>query len=432
MVPAATLRSMMSAWIRIVRTTPRPRDVRVLSAAVALVAAHALADTLVAPEPGTGAGDHLVPAFVTLAVLVVSVAVFARGRDGLRAAVAIVLGLLALEGFAIAVSDASANGPHGDNWSGFLLLPAGLVLCGLGVVLLWRSRKPEGHRVLRRAALCLLAVAGAYYVVAPLAVAILATHRPRDTAAVGNLGRPSESVSIRTADSLDLRATYVPSRNGAAVILYPASPARAPLARVLVRHGYGVLLLQMRGYGTSEGDPNMFGWGATRDLDAAVAYLANRRDVRPGSVGGIGFSVGGEQLLEAAATNDGLRAVVSEGAGTRSIREALLRGPAGWPALPMEAVETGAVAALTGRLPPPSLASTIGEVAPTPVYLIFAGHPAGGEDLQPRYFEAAKGPAILWRVSEASHTDAFGARASEYERRVTRFLDTTLLRSASG
>ena len=47
-----------------------------------------------------------------------------------------------------------------------------------------------------------------------------------------------------------------------------------------------------------------------------------------GRIGGIGFSVGGEQLLEAAARNHRLRAVVADGAGERSLREVWLRGAA--------------------------------------------------------------------------------------------------------
>jgi predicted acyl esterase len=39
---------------------------------------------------------------------------------------------------------------------------------------------------------------------------------------------------------------------------------------MLVRHGYGVLLLDARGYDGSEGDANLFGWAGARDIDAAV------------------------------------------------------------------------------------------------------------------------------------------------------------------
>ena len=93
---------------------------------------------------------------------------------------------------------------------------------------------------------------------------------------------------------------------------------------MLVRHGYGVLLFDRRGEGASEGDPNMWGWGGERDIHAAVDFLQHRPDVDPDRIGGIGFSVGGELMLQAAAENDGLAAVVSEGAGHRSLKEEMV------------------------------------------------------------------------------------------------------------
>ena len=195
----------------------------------------------------------------------------------------------------------------------------------------------------------------AYWLVVPVAIAILATHRPRADVAPAELGRPYQELTIRTSDGLDLAAWYVPSLNGAAVISYPTRQGKLPQARMLVRHGYGVLLLDARGYDGSEGDPNLFGWAGARDIDAAVAWLQGRPDVTGGRIGGIGFSVGGEMMLQAAASNTGLRAVVSEGAGVRSVREDLIRGPRGWLALPESAVQTAAVAVLSGTRPPPSL-----------------------------------------------------------------------------
>ena len=171
---------------------------------------------------------------------------------------------------------------------------------------------------------------------------------------------------MRTSDGLDLNARYVASRNGAAVIVYPGSAGRSPQARMLVRHGYGVLMLDMRGYAASDGDPNAFGWGAARDIDAGVAFLRGRADVRDGRIGGLGFSVGGELMLEAAAGNTGLRAVIADGAGERSVRESALRGPAGWFSLPAYAVQTLAVTILSGDPPPPSLVDLTPQIAPRP------------------------------------------------------------------
>ena len=61
---------------------------------------------------------------------------------------------------------------------------------------------------------------------------------------------------------------------------------------MLVRHGYGVLLLEPRGQGGSQGDVNR--WAGDRDLRAAAAYLVDRPDVDSGRIGAIGFSIGGE------------------------------------------------------------------------------------------------------------------------------------------
>ena len=201
---------------------------------------------------------------------------------------------------------------------------------------------------------------------------------------------------------------------------------------MLARHGYGVLLLDARGYDGSEGDPNVFGWDGAKDIDAAVAWLRRRPDVVDGRIGGIGFSVGGEMMLQAAAGNEGLRAVVSEGAGIRSFREHLLYGPGGWFTLPQAALQTAAVAIMSGTAPPPSLTEVTPRIAPRPVLLIYSGRGGGGEELNPDFYEAATEPKALWKIAEAGHVGGFRARPHEYEQRVTRFFDRALLGEAEG
>ena len=257
-----------------------PLDVLLFASAVAVVAVHATLDAFITPEPGTTAGDHLPRGLVTLALLLVAAAAYPRLRPGLRAAVAAALGALALEGAALAVADARAAGAQGEDWSGFLLGPVGVALLVLAGVLIWRSRKPGRLRWLRRTGIVAVTVVGAYWLVVPVAIAILATHRPHATVTPADLGRPYQQVTIRTADGLDLAGWYVRSRNGAAVISYPTRQGKLPQARMLIRHGYGLLLLDARGYDGSQGDPNLFGWDDTKDIDAAVAWLRHRPDVR--------------------------------------------------------------------------------------------------------------------------------------------------------
>ena len=406
-------------------------DVLAFSAATVVLGLHAAVDSFIGTEPGTGPGDHLLRGAAALAILAVAAAVYPRLPAGGRAALAIVLGALALEGGALAVADSRAIGAHGEDWSGFVLIPFGVLLLGSAGALLWRSRKAGRIRYLRRAGIAAAALVAAYWLVVPVAIAILATHRPRADVAPADLGRPYEELTIRTGDGLDLAAWYVPSLNGATIISYPTRQGKLPQARMLVRHGYGVLLLDARGYDGSEGDPNAFGWAGARDIDAAVTWLQERADVTDGRIGGIGFSVGGEVMLQAAASNTGLRAVISEGAGVRSVREDLIRGPRGWLALPESAVETAAVAVLSGTGPPPSLTDLVSRISPRPLLLVYAGRGGGGEELNPDYYRAALAPKELWKIAEAAHVGGFEARPRAYEERVTRFFDRALLGTRS-
>jgi uncharacterized protein len=416
-----------SSHLRLARRAASARvDVLLFSAVAAIVALHSAVDAFIGTEPGTGPENHLIRGSISLALIGLAVAVYPRLAKGGRAALAAVLGMLALEGAALAIADARAVGARGEDWTGFLLVPVGLLLCALAVVLLWHSRKPGRFRYLRLGAIALVTVIVAYVLVVPVAMGILATHRPRAAVEPADLGRPYEEVTLRTNDGLNLAAWYVRSRNGAAVISYPTRQGKLPQARMLVRHGYGVLLLDARGYDGSDGDPNLFGWSDAKDIDAAVAWLQRRPDVEGGRIGGIGFSVGGEMLLQAAASNTGLRAVVSEGAGARSIREELLRGPQGWLALPEAVLQTAAVAVMSGTAPPPSLTDLVPRIAPRSTFLIYAGRGAGGEELQPHYYEALRQPKTMWMIPEAGHAGGLSARPDEYERRVVGFFVRTL------
>ncbi|HSC49332.1 MAG TPA: alpha/beta hydrolase [Gaiellaceae bacterium] len=394
--------------------------------ASALVALHSAIDDFVAPEPGTGPGDHLLRGRVTLALLLAGVALFSLLKPGGKAALAAVLGALSLEATALAVADARAGGPRGEDWTGFVLGPVGLALLVLAAGLLWRSRRPGRWRWIRRAGIALAGTVAVYWLVLPVAVALLATHRPRATVEPAALGRPYEQVALRTSDGLRLEAWYVRSRNGAAVVSYPTRAGKLQQARMLVRHGYGVLLVDARGYDGSEGDPNVFGWDGAKDIDAAVAWLRRQRDVEPGRIGGIGFSVGGEMMLQAAAENPQLHAVVSDGAGARSVREDVLRGPRGWFSLPENAVQTAAVSVLSGTPPPPPLQELVTRISPRHLFLIWAGRSTAGEELNADYFRAARSPKALWKIDDAGHVGGFDAHPRDYERRVVGFFDRAL------
>ena len=190
---------------------------------------------------------------------------------------------------------------------------------------LWTSRKLNDRRRRRytRRALSSAPPPSRFDLSFPLGFGYAITHVMRQSVPAPKLGTAYENVSFKTSDGLSLRGWYVPSKNGAAVIAFPGRSGPHAHTRMLARHGYGVLLFDRRGEGESDGDSNLLGWNGDRDILAAIDYLETRPDVDPQRIGGIGLSVGGELMLQAAAETDALAAVVSEGAGTRKFGEQL-------------------------------------------------------------------------------------------------------------
>ena len=284
-------------------------------------------DAFIHPEPGVAAGDHIVSGLVPLTAAVLLIVIAPRLRNQVRGWTAILVGALAIVGGVTdGVRHIAVDRVSGDDISAVLAALAGTVLVVLGIATVWRTRSRSGsrrRRLARRTAGGVAMLALAVLVVLPTGIAIFATHKARSPVEAVDLGQPYRQVQLVTSDGFRLRAWYVPSRNRAAIIAFPGRSQPVPHARMLVRHGYGVLLLDRRGEGASDGDYNAFGWTGERDLGAALTFLRRQPDVDPTRIGGLGLSVGGELLLQTAAHTQALRAVVSEGAGQRSLAEHL-------------------------------------------------------------------------------------------------------------
>jgi hypothetical protein len=404
---------------------------RAFRLAVAVVALHVLDDNFVAPQPGTGIRDHLVSGLASLGALALAAWAYPRLRGGRRGALALTAGIFGIVAGIEAVRYTIQVGASGDDYTGLLSIPAGVALLGLGVVTLWRTRRrDDGHarRYLRRSLLGAAGAVVALLVVAPLSASYLYSHLGRAVVPEANLGADFERVTLTTSDGLKLSGWYVPSRNRAAVIAFPGRNGPQAQTRMLVRHGYGVLLFDRRGSGASEGDPHGFGWEGEKDIKAAIEFLKRRPDVDPGRIGGLGLSVGGELMLQAAAETEDLAAVVSEGAGSRSVGEVREMPGLG---LPMQVVETMLTAGntvFTNSPPPPLMQDIIGRIAPRPVFIIWTRNGVDTEALNPVYYEAAGAPKTLWEIPESKHVGGLQARPREYERRVVGFFDGALLR----
>jgi uncharacterized protein len=416
----------------VTRRGGRSRETVLFLIGIALIALHVIDDNYLQPEPGMSPGDHLVSGLVPLALLGLIAWAYPRLRGGRRGALALISGVLGITGGIEGFYYARELGPSGDDFTSLLSLAAGLLLLGLGAVTLWRTRRMDGSRWWRYPRRALLGAAGfvvAAVLLIPIGLGYVTTHTGRAVVPPNHLGVPYEDVKFTTSDGLELDGWYVPSKNGAAVIAFPGRNGPQAKTRMLARHGYGVLLFDRRGEGKSEGEPNSWGWGGEADIKAAIAYLQRRPDVDRERIGGIGLSVGGEMMIEAAAETDELAAVVSEGAGARSTTEDMDQDD---PALgkwtlgfAMSAAKTVAVAVSSNQAPPANLKDLAAKVE-QPMLLIAAPDKGVGEKLNRGYAKAAGDSATLWEIPEAGHVGGLKARPEEYERRVVGFFDEAL------
>jgi hypothetical protein len=394
-----------------------------------LIALHVLDDNFVQPQPGTSAADHLVSGLVPLVLLGLAAWAYPRARPGVQATLALVLGVAAVLGGTEALYYSGHGGLSGDDYTGLLSLVAALILLGLGLVTLWRSRRLDDRPARRyaRRLVKVVAVAVVLLIAAiPLAVSYIGSHVARADVPLAELRAPYENVKLHTSDGLDLVGWYVPSINRAAVIVFPGRSGTRKQARMLARHGYGVLLYDRRGEGKSDGVPNGWGWDFDKDILAGVDFLKQRDDVDPKRIGGLGLSVGAEMMLETAASSHDLAAVVSEGAGARSAAEEIddADGINKVGAALSYGIRDISNSILQNRLPPDNLKDLIPKIAPRPIFFIHAGEDEAGHR-NPEYFRLAGEPKQIWEA-RGGHTDGIDVQPKEYERRVVRFFDGAL------
>ncbi|HSC90301.1 MAG TPA: alpha/beta fold hydrolase [Gaiellaceae bacterium] len=378
-----------------------------------------------------GFAEVLLPAAAAVAIALG----FPLLRPGLQAWVAFVYGAVAALDAGVHVSHLSRGGAFGlADLTGFLHAAGGIALLVVAAAIALRpkERRPPGRRWLVRIGAVVGTLATVLFLVYPLFLASYAVHKPSVRVDDATLGVPHEEVTLHTSDGLDLAASYVPSRNGAAVVLvHGAGGDRAgsiaSRARMLARHGYGVLLYDARGCGNSDGRPENLAWTWPRDVRAALDYVASRPDVEAGKIGALGLSSGAETLLEAAADDRRIAAVVAEGAQAHTFAEArALPGGDGVEAVLVLGPAVAAYAALSLQLPPEPIQEQLPRIAPRPVFLIAAdtSYEHAATEL---YRDAATGPVELWWPEDTPHTGGLKAHPREYEQRVIAFLDDALL-----
>jgi hypothetical protein len=292
---------------------------------------------------------------------------------------------------------------------------------------------PAGRQV---AAKTVLRLAALVLVGGPFVASALVTHWPKfqdvlDPKELCDL--EYQPMGFYTRDQVRLEGWFILATANASDTTVIVVPGRGvskscflPHAMMLADWWFNVLLLDLRGEGTSDGHVRGFGVIEAQDVVGALDCLRQARPQQSRHVFVLGISQGAAAALAAARTDDRIEAVVADSVFPSPAAE--LRSLTGWLPWPLDwhfeqttllfaSLELGRNLFREGPY------RDIAAVSPRPVLLIH-----GREDtvIPPReaegLFSAAGYPAMLWRVRGAGHAEGLQANPANYARIVSRML----------
>ena len=256
---------------------------------------------------------------------------------------------------------------------------------------------------------------------------------PEETPATYNL--PFEDVTVQSNDDLKLVGWFVPSQNGAVIIMqHGYKSTRKELlneAEMMYRHGYGILLTTVRAHDHSEGELITFGKNEVNDMEAWYQYLLTRDDIDSNKIGILGNSYGGMLAIQYASQNENIKAVVADCAFS-SLNDTVSTSVTYFtdlPAFPFAPLIVFWAEQETGfKTEDINATKWIAQISPRPVFLMQGGadvviSPDSGQ----RLYDAAGEPKELWFDPELGHVGFDKERAEEFEQRVSEFFDKYLL-----
>ena len=240
-----------------------------------------------------------------------------------------------------------------------------------------------------------------------------------------------EDVTVRTSDNLLLEGWLVPPKNGALIIMQHGYKFHRggfiEEIGMFARAGYGVLATTVRAHENNPGEQITFGVEEMKDLHAWVLFARALPDVDPAKIGMLGDSMGGSMVIQYAAANETIRAVIAHSAFS-SLQDTIatsVRHFTGLPAFPFAPmIQFWAEMELGIDATYVDAKRWIGDISPRPVLII---NSLDDEVISPEsgmlLFEAAGEPKELWQENGVGHADFDGAFTQEYERRVLSFFN---------
>ena len=245
---------------------------------------------------------------------------------------------------------------------------------------------------------------------------------------------PQEDVNIISPDGVRLSGWFIPSKRkprGTVIYLHgvgDCKTAGVPLATVLHKAGFHVLLYDSRQHGESEGYYCTYGYYEKHDVTTAIDFLKKKR-IRTGAIGIFGTSMGAAVAIQAAAVDTRIKAVAAEASFTdlRTIsvdyQRRIVKLP--WHFLRNVAMSRSQkIARFKARD-----VSPLNDVQRLSIPILFI-HGVDDRLINYEYsktlYHHAHEPKDLFLVPGASHTDIWEIAGSTYEKKIVSFFRTWL------
>lgn len=159
------------------------------------------------------------------------------------------------------------------------------------------------------------------FIILPFMLETFALHRPK----IGDrlnpttaLGLSYENTYFKTKDDVLLHGWFIPAQSDKAVIIGHGLGANKSNFLIVADFwhslGFNVLIFDFRGHGQSQGHTISLGYKERLDIQAGLDYLSRRQDVNLGRIIGYGVSFGGAAMIQAAAEDLRLQAIIIDSA----------------------------------------------------------------------------------------------------------------------
>jgi fermentation-respiration switch protein FrsA (DUF1100 family) len=249
-----------------------------------------------------------------------------------------------------------------------------------------------------------------------------------------DLGLHYKDVTVTSSDGFNLVGWYIPGSNGALILAqhgYKASRGEMlSRAAMLHHHGYSVLVTSVRAHDGSDGERISFGHEEMKDLDAWYNYAVHLPNVDTRRIGIVGASMGGSLVIQYAAQNPGIHAVIADSAFA-SLDDVVSTAVTFYTGLPRFPFAPAILrwAEWEGGFSASEIDARrwVHALSPRPIMILQGGADRVIPiDSGQKLYEAADTPKELWYEPSLGHTEFSKKKPDEYEQRMTHFFDQYL------